>query len=352
MAIDTSIYGLLKPVQAPSYMDSMKSASVISGAAMQQAKGAQEMDAAKMQAHLQKASAFGNALEGLAGLSEQERAAAYPKVHAELAQAGIISPDQAPAEYDPTFYKSHLARYRQSSPAIKAQLEKAQLGLIQSQTAENYAQAKSAGAKADGLNPELQTNYGVARTADDAKQLKSAGELKSSFDRKLNEMIALRNDYGGEALNREAVGRGKQLSNDLLLLYKDMSKLGVLSKSDEAILNSIIPSDPLEFNISGLVGQDPTMHRLTKFKEDVDADFRGKLANRIRPGTERGEPQEQYAGQPPRGGSPLPGTEANAAPRSAPPAGMIRMQAPDGSVRLIPKSQKGEAIAAGGKVIP
>lgn len=124
--------------------------------------------------------------------------------------------------------------------------------------------------------------YGEANTPDDAKQLKAAVELKQNFDRKLTEMIALRESKGSEVLDREAVQRGQQLSKDLLLLYKDMAKLGVLSQSDEAILNAIIPSDPLEWNASQLAGQDPTMHRLKKFKADSEADFQSRLATRLK----------------------------------------------------------------------
>ncbi len=131
----------------------------------------------------------------------------------------------------------------------------------------------------------LETPYGNARTPDDAKQLKSAGELKSTFDDKIDELIQLRSDYGGEVWNRDAVARGKQLSSDLLLLKKDMAKLGVLSKSDEGILNSIIPQDPLEINWTGAFdGQDPTMTRLKAFKSDTVKDFESRLTNRLQGG--------------------------------------------------------------------
>lgn len=128
------------------------------------------------------------------------------------------------------------------------------------------------------------TQYGVARTDDDAKNLKAASEIKATFDSKLEEMIALRTKHkGGAVLNRDDVARGKQLSKDLLLAYKDMSKLGVLSKSDEDILRAIIPDDPLEYNspLAAIQGQDPTMNRLTKFKEDAEKDFQSRLKNRL-----------------------------------------------------------------------
>lgn len=126
------------------------------------------------------------------------------------------------------------------------------------------------------------TPYGEAQTEDDAKKLKDASELKDSFDRQLDELIALRKSKGAEVLDRDAVARAKSLSNDLLLKYKDLSKLGVLSKSDEKILNEIIPQDPLQWNASSLWGQDPTLTKLEGFKGDVAADFQNRLNTRLR----------------------------------------------------------------------
>ncbi len=139
--------------------------------------------------------------------------------------------------------------------------------------------------RGDEAREEINTPYGEARTKDDAKKLKEAHEAKEEFDRKLSEMISLREKHeGGAIFNRDDVGRGKQLSKDLLLAYKDMAKLGVLSKSDENILNTIIPADPLQFNspVASLQGQDPTLHRLKKFKQDAQADFQTRLQTRLR----------------------------------------------------------------------
>jgi hypothetical protein len=128
----------------------------------------------------------------------------------------------------------------------------------------------------------LMTNFGKARTKDDAKQLKEASELKEKLDREISELIQIRKDYGGEALNREVVGRAKQLSKSLLLTKKNLEKLGVLSQSDEAIVNEIIPADPTQFHMP-LAG-DPTLVKLEKFKTDTQSDFDARIANRIRPG--------------------------------------------------------------------
>lgn len=140
-----------------------------------------------------------------------------------------------------------------------------------------------AGIKLDEKTQGLKTPYGLANTEDDAKKLKEAHESKLNFDSKINEMIALREKHGGGALlNREDVGRAKQLSKDALLEYKNMAKLGVLSQADEAIINAIIPADPLAYDF--IPGQDPILHKLKEFKKDKDKDFATRVSTRTRQG--------------------------------------------------------------------
>ncbi len=132
---------------------------------------------------------------------------------------------------------------------------------------------------------KLTTPYGLANDEDDAKKLKEASESKANFDNKIQQMISLREKHhGGSTLDREDVERGKQLSKDLLLEYKNMAKLGVLSSSDEKIINAIIPEDPLKYNspLDFIQGQDPTLARLKSFKSDSDKDFANKVATRVR----------------------------------------------------------------------
>ena len=176
----------------------------------------------------------------------------------------------------------------------------------------------------------LKTPYGLANTADDAKQLKEAHESKQSFDSKIQEMIDLRKEFGGEVANREAVARGKQLSKDLLLQYKNMAKLGVLSKSDEDIVNAIIPEDPLAFSASSLVGQDPILYQLQKFKEDSGKDFATRVGTRTRSG--------------------LAGERTSTSMSSPQASQMIKMIAPNGSTKMVPSDKVEAAIKAGGKL--
>lgn len=151
-----------------------------------------------------------------------------------------------------------------------------------------------AGVLRDEKQQALQTPYGLANTPDDAKQLKEAHEAKKNFDNKLQQMIDLREKHGGGAIfNRDDVARGKQLSKDLLLEYKNMAKLGVLSKSDEDIINAIIPEDPLQYNspLASVQGQDPTLSRLKSFKDDSDKDFQTRIGTRTRAGIMGQAPQ-------------------------------------------------------------
>jgi hypothetical protein len=184
--------------------------------------------------------------------------------------------------------------------------------------------------KADEKSRALTTPYGMANTEDDAKKLKEAHESKQAFDSKLQEIIDLRKQYGAEAYNREAVGRGKQLSKDLLLEYKNLAKLGVLSKSDEDIINAIIPPDPLAFQAVSLVGQDPILHKLEKFKGDSDRDFNTRLETRLAVPNKAAvaRREEQVNSQK-----------------------MVSILGPDGKVRQIPSTQVSAALAAGGQMV-
>lgn len=131
------------------------------------------------------------------------------------------------------------------------------------------------------------TTYGEARTEDDAKKLKDASAEKEKFDNALQEMVSLREKHGGGAtLDREDVARGKQLSKDLMLAYKNMASLGVLSKSDQDILEKIIPADPLAYNnpIAAMQGQDPILSTMKKFKGDTQRNFESNLNQRLRSG--------------------------------------------------------------------
>jgi hypothetical protein len=219
-------------------------------------------------------------------------------------QLGLIDQQGRVIPYDEASVKA----FYQQTPQYKQEIEnqkslvgidktKADIKNTNASTSKTYAEIGKIGQDAKrlaangGLSDEkiqaLTTPYGLARTEADAKALKTADEEKQNFDNKIQEMIDLRKKHsGGVTLNREDVARGKQLSKDALLSYKNMAKLGVLSQADEAIINAIIPDDPLEYSspLAAIQGQDPILNNLVKFKEDKDKEFNAKLSNRLREG--------------------------------------------------------------------
>lgn len=174
--------------------------------------------------------------------------------------------------------RDELARQREESSRLREESHQARLS---EQDLRRQERQDALDLKEEERQHSLTTPYGLANTIDDAKQLKEAHESKKNFDNKLQDMIDLREKHkGGALLNREDVARGKQLSKDLLLEYKNMAKLGVLSTSDEKIINAIIPEDPLAYDF--IPGQDPIRENLRKFKSDSDKDFQTRVQTRIR----------------------------------------------------------------------
>lgn len=186
--------------------------------------------------------------------------------------------------------KLTAAKFKETSPVMEKMYAIEQARLARQDAA--AARSESKEQRQFEKDQLLETTYGQARTHDDAKQLKAAAETKTKFDRQLQELIQLRKDKGVEYLDRDSVARAKQLSRDLLLGYKDLAKLGVLSQSDENILNDIIPNDPLGQDWAP--GQDPTLHKLEKFQGDVNSDFNARLDQRLRnPSNQQRQKQQQ-----------------------------------------------------------
>lgn len=172
MPIDASIYGNLRPVEIPSMLDSQSKAMNLSSMAMQQARGAKQMERedqeAKMTAHLQKASIFGNALESISGLPEQEKALAYPKVRMELVSSGIIKPEDAPEQYDPQFYNPYISRFQQSKEGIEKRLKIAELAKTKAEIGKLNAEAGSKVLGLKNLTPgEKAADVAYAKDASD-----------------------------------------------------------------------------------------------------------------------------------------------------------------------------------------
>jgi hypothetical protein len=124
---------------------------------------------------------------------------------------------------------------------------------------------------------------GMAFTESDAKKLKSASIQKDKFNRQLDEMIAIRLKNDGGTFNQIDVARGRQLSKDLLLTYKNIAKLGVLSAADEKIINAIIAADPTEYVLNPLaIGTDPILNNMYQLRRNVDDEYYSNIDMRLK----------------------------------------------------------------------
>jgi hypothetical protein len=157
MAIDASIYQSLRPVQMPSPLESRSRALQVTGQTMQNVAAAKQLQAADrdeaVKAQKHRISVIGSALENIAELSEQERAAAYPKMREGLINQGVIRPQDAPEQYDPGLYRQTLMGWRNSDEYLNRQEKLANIAKLK---AEAQTKANPAKKEFDLLAPENQ----------------------------------------------------------------------------------------------------------------------------------------------------------------------------------------------------
>jgi hypothetical protein len=216
------------------------------------------------------------------------------------------------------FSKMSGAQINKLLPSVTKlyEIDQQKLNRADSREQRNFEKATKEDEKRQGR----MTTFGEARTENDAKELKEAAIAKQKFDSSLGEMIKLREKHdGGATFNREDVARGKQLSRDLLLAKKNMENLGVLSKTDEDIVNAIIPKDPLAYDM--VPGQDPILSNMKKFRDDSEKSFQEALSQRLR-----------------------------VAPKNK-VTKTVKVISPGGGVKEIPEDKLDAALAAGGKLM-
>lgn len=187
------------------------------------------------------------------------------------------------------------SKFKEFSPSLQKmyEIEQRKLDRADSRQIQNDLRQQRLDEKKQGL----ETPFGMANTEQDAKVLKDAWESKSKLDDQIKELIGLREKFGGEYWNSDATARAKQLSNDILLNYKNLAKLGVLSQSDENIINEIVPKDPLQFSpMAALRGNDPILTKLKGFQSDTAKDFENRVATRTRAGIQSAaKPKKEIA---------------------------------------------------------
>lgn len=133
-AFDASAFRILNPLEMPSELDAAQKAMTLSQLGLQKKKMQQEMGAAERdgnyKAYRQKMSVLGNTLEGMAGMSEEARAAAYPKLRENLIGQGVLTPQDAPEEYDPGLYRQTLMGWRQTPEYLDQKKTQAEIAKL------------------------------------------------------------------------------------------------------------------------------------------------------------------------------------------------------------------------------
>lgn len=340
MGIDASIYQMQRPVEVPSIADSMQKASSLKQMAMQQDRMGQEMSEAdraeKMRAHLQKASVFGNALESVVKMPPAQRPQAYAQMRQQMVQDGIIKPEDAPDEYDESYVRPTYNRFMQSKEGMEKQL-------MRSEIAKNYASMKDK--KPQDEPKQLPSDKVLA--VSDGQRIPSmlediTGTLENNKDSfgPIGGRLSAMNPYDEKAQTIDAQMRAGAQS------FGKFMEGGVLRKEDEEKYRKMFPT--LSDTHAVATNKLRIVDRLLKQKQAADVEAlraSGYDTKAFANGGQTPGVPKILSGQ---GGDPGFGVPNANAGDGAP---MLKMQAPDGSVRMIPASQKREAIAAGGKVI-
>jgi uncharacterized phage infection (PIP) family protein YhgE len=317
MPIDASIYQALRPVQVPSALESRSRALQVTGQTMQNMASAKQLEAADRQeaaaAQKQRISAIGNALEGIAGLSDEQRATAYPQVRQELIKQGLIKPQDAPEQYDPGLYRQTLMGWRNSDEYLSRKEKLAKIAKLEAEAKNggkngdplarqmalaDYRDGLARKQKADEQAAELKRNTqvggwkladGATPTADDAKKFKSGVAAARSLLNNLNEYQALVDEYGSE-MGGEVAQKMDSLARDIQLSAKneDLYGLGVLTGPDLALLEEIIEAPTgLGANLNPFAGS-KAVNKAQQFREMLNTRIGAKAK------TYGFEPEEEW----------------------------------------------------------
>lgn len=129
----------------------------------------------------------------------------------------------------------------------------------------NAIKNQAASDKAEKTADDLWTPMGTAHTKNDAKILKDVFTSYTGTKSSLDSLLDLRKQKGAEFFDRGSVKAAETIAADLTVQYKELAKLGVLSGTDYALLERLVPTDPLQVDILG-----DTMAQLKQARKLID----------------------------------------------------------------------------------
>ena len=293
---------------------------------------------------------------------------AYPKVRAQLVSSGIIRPQDAPEEYDDTFFRGTLNQYRGGKDYLDRQKTLAETDKMK---------AEAAKARAEGRNPtknlspgEKQADEVFAKDAADyyygggkAGVEKNIARLEGAIQNLKNKpgvtggwstrVPLLGSDSAQDSINPDLAAIRDDIRAAIQGTLKQVLGGQYTEKEAEGMFNRAFNSrlSPEE-NVRRATAELDALRSMAAAKDQSMDHFlaSGTLKGYRPSGTNLAAkaPDDGKKKQP--GSGPIESAHADEKP-SQPPKGMIRMRAPNGQIKLIPESQKGAAIANGGEVV-
>lgn len=118
---------------------------------------------------------------------------------------------------------------------------------------------------------------GFAPTAEEAKKVREAKADFEELDSTLEEIKAIREEYGAEFLNRGVVRKQKGLAALALLKIKNLEQLGALDRGAIEIGDRLIPQDPTE--VGFVTSQIDALQE--QFRKNYRSKVEGRLVERL-----------------------------------------------------------------------
>jgi hypothetical protein len=148
MPLDMNVWDRIKPAEATDLAASYQKGMNLRSMGMQQD---QQERAAQQAERKQKALRVGQAMDQLASLTPEQRAAAYPKIRSGLLQEGVIDPSQSPEQHDEGWFRQEYAGW-------KASPEYAEIDKTRSEAEKNRAQAAKERAEKTNAGKDMAGN--------------------------------------------------------------------------------------------------------------------------------------------------------------------------------------------------
>lgn len=334
-------------------------------------KAQAEKNAAQADAASKTLNVTGPAFDYLAGLPGDQRAAAYPKVIQQLKDQGIdVSKMDHP--YDPSLFNQYYGNWQNSKESLANQVSRADIGAKQAEAALAPVKLNSELYGSRSPNAELSSQYNkdvapVRNSQVFMNQMMDAYKNKTPqgdaalvlANFKIRNPQAVDVNSLDEMKNSQTVGdKWKNKLNEAISGgFDDNTRANLMRDGISAYRANYDTLQGIQKRYQARASAQNVNDRSLTYEPAIDDTYKSAMGLQDKIGP--------YVPPSDRGGfmsglskiaSKITGSggnqSANAGDKTPNPSGMIKMMSPTGRIKLVPVGMKGEAIAAGGKVVP